>query len=375
MKIGIDTFESNVGTSGIGVYLTQILQRVPSSGDVYELFGWEFDRFKFTNLSEKLDFVSVGKITGKTANSFWHIFKFPNFAESRNYNVCFFPVAHRRLPNTFTCFSVGTVHDMAAYWGSRNTREHLGAVRRVILPDSLRKLDRVIAVSNWVKQELIESVNVKESRIEVIANGIDSTLFYPRETTGDEPLITQPFSFKRPYILYAARLHHPIKNHILLVKAFEIFKNKTKYPHRLVFAGSDDRGADRIKAVATSSKYRNDIFFTGNFPSNSLPELYAAADFAVIPSCYEGFGQGAIEAMASGIPVACARAAALPETAEHAALYFDPFDAEDMADRMVTLATDAALHNKLVEAGLERAKLFSWESCAEKTLRIVRDEA
>jgi glycosyltransferase involved in cell wall biosynthesis len=375
MKIGVDTFGSNIGTSGVGVYLTQILQRLPLSGDVYELFGWEFDRFTFSNISEKIDYISVGKITGKTANSIWHVFKFPRFAELRNYNICFFPVAHRRLPNRFTCFSVGTVHDMAAYWGTRNTREHLGAVLRVVLPDSLRKLDRVIAVSNWVKNELIERVNVKETRIEVIANGIDTTLFHPRQTNGNEPLLTQPFSFKRPYILYAARIHHPIKNHSTLIKAFGIFKDRTKYPHRLVFAGSDDHGADKIRAAAAASKYRNDIFFTGNFPSNSLPELYAAADFAVIPSCYEGFGQGAIEAMASGIPVACARAAALPETAEHAALYFDPFDEEDMADRMVALATDAALHNKLIEAGLERAKLFSWDVCAEKTLRIVRDEA
>jgi glycosyltransferase involved in cell wall biosynthesis len=263
---------------------------------------------------------------------------------------------------------------MAAYWGTRKTREHLGALLRVILPDSLRKLDRVIAVSNWVKNELIEKVNVRESRIEVIPNGVDTSLYYPRPAEADNPLLMQPFSFKRPYILYAARLHYPIKNHLMLIKAFEIFKERTKYPHRLVFAGSDDHGADRIKMGAQSSVYHNDIFFTGNFPSKNLPELYAAADFVVIPSFYEGFGSGAIEAMASGVPVACARAAALPETAEHAALYFDPDDAEDMADRMVALATDGDLHKVLVEAGLERAKLFSWDTCAEQTLKVVSDE-
>ena len=159
----------------------------------------------------------------------------------------------------------------------------------------------------------------------------------------------------------------------MLIKAFELFKEETKLPHRIVFAGSDDHGADWIRSVAASSKYKNEIFFTGDFPSNSLPGLYAAASFVVIPSRYEGFGQGAIEAMASGIPVACARAAALPETAEHAALYFDPLSAEDMADRMITLATDSEIYETCRAAGLERAKLFAWDSCAERTMQILRE--
>jgi glycosyltransferase involved in cell wall biosynthesis len=79
--------------------------------------------------------------------------------------------------------------------------------------------------------------------------------------------------------------------------------------------------------------------------------------------------------MASGIPVACARAGALPETAEHAALYFEPMNIEEMAARMVSLATDEILHKKLSTAGLERAKLFSWDKCAEQTLRILQEEA
>lgn len=374
MKIGVDTFACNVGVSGVGVYITQLLKRIPPSGNKYELFGWEFDRFAFVDTADKIDFISAGRISGKTANSLWHIIKYPAFAQSRQYDVCFFPAAHRRLPRRFPCAAVGTVHDMAAYWGTRKTREHLGAVLRVVLPDSLRRLDRIIAVSAWVKNELIELTRVSESQIEVIPNGIDSAVYYPR-TGKSERLLAEPFIFKRPYILYAARLHHPIKNHVTLIKAFDIFKEKTKSPHRIVFAGSDDHGANTIRAAALASKYKNDIFFTGNFPSKSLPILYAGAHFAVIPSRYEGFGQGAIEAMASGIPVACARAAALPETAEYAALYFDPESPEDMADRMINLAAGGELYHRCRAAGLERAKLFSWDVCAERTLRILQEMA
>jgi glycosyltransferase involved in cell wall biosynthesis len=375
MKIGIDTFACDSGVSGVGVYMTQLLKRIPPSGALYELFGWDFDRFSFNEEAPDLEFIPQCFISGRTANSLWHLFKYPRFAETRKYDACFFPAAHKRLPFNSPCPAVGTVHDMAAYWGSRKTREHLGAVIRMVLPNALRRLDRIIAVSGWVKEELVEKAGVKESVIEVVPNGIDHAAFYLRPRNEESVVLIQPFSFRRPYVLYASRLDHPVKNHIRLIKAFGIFKERTKYPHRLVLAGSDRHGADRIKEAAAESPHRNDIFFTGQFPSKSLPELTSGADIVVFPSMYEGFGMGVLEAMASGVPVACARAASLPETAEHAALYFDPLDPEDMADRMVTLTTNREIYRECRALGLERVKAFSWDRCAEHTLAIIQETA
>jgi glycosyltransferase involved in cell wall biosynthesis len=245
----------------------------------------------------------------------------------------------------------------------------------MVLPNALRRLDRIIAVSGWVKGELVERAQVKESRIEVVPNGIDLTAFYPRPRNEESVVLIQPFSFRRPYILYASRIDHPVKNHIRLINAFGIFKERTKHPHRLVLAGSDNHGAEKVKAAAAASPYRNDIFFTGQFPSKSLPELTSGADIVVFPSIYEGFGMGVLEAMASGVPVACARAASLPETAEHAALYFDPLDPEDMADRMVTLTTNREVYRESRVLGLERVKSFSWDRCAKRTLEIIQETA
>jgi glycosyltransferase involved in cell wall biosynthesis len=88
---------------------------------------------------------------------------------------------------------------------------------------------------------------------------------------------------------------------------------------------------------------------------------------------YEGFGMGVLEAMASGVPVICARAASLPETAAHAALYFDPGNAEDMADRMVYMTTNRDVYRECRRLGLERARNFSWDRCAERTLEIIEE--
>ncbi|AEJ19254.1 glycosyltransferase family 4 protein [Gracilinema caldarium] len=375
MKIGIDTFACDGGKSGVGVYLTQLLRRMPRSLAGMELFGWEFDKYAYTDVAEDLEFISQSFKTSRTASSLWHIFKYPDFAKSRNYGVTFFPAAHRVLPYHSPCPTVGTVHDMAAYRGPWRSREHLGAVLRLVFPDSLRNLDRIIAVSEWVKQELVEVAQVKASRIEVIPNGIDLSAFYPRPRNEESVILIQPFSFRRPYILYVSRIDYPVKNHIKLIEAFAIFKERTKYPHRLVLAGSDSKHADKVKKAAARSKYKNDIFFTGHFPLKNLPELYAGSEMVVFPSKYEGFGMGVLEAMACGVPVACARSASLPETAEHAALYFDPNSAEDMADRMVTLATNREVYKECRQRGLERAQLFSWERCAEQTFKVIMETA
>jgi glycosyltransferase involved in cell wall biosynthesis len=368
MKIGIDTFGSAGGRSGVGVYLLELLKRLPKNAQ-FELFGWDFDRYVYSDAAPGCEFIPRCRFNGRSANTLWYLLRYPEFAVSRSYTTCFFPAANRRVPHHSPCRSVGTVHDMAAYWGTRKTRESLGIIR-MILPNSLRHLHRIIAVSEFVKQELIDLINVEESRITVIPNGIDTSVFYPRPRNEESVVLIQPFSFRRPYILYAARLDYPVKNHVKLIEAFGIFKERTHYPHRLVLAGADSKNTDLITYTAASSSYRNDIFFTGHFPFSSLPELYAGADFVVYPSKYEGFGLGVLEAMASGVPVACARAASLPEAAEHAALYFNPDDAEEMADRMVDL-TDRELARSLIQKGLERARFFSWDECAKKTFSLI----
>jgi glycosyltransferase involved in cell wall biosynthesis len=375
MKIGIDTFACNGGKSAIGVYLSNLLKRIPPSGENFELFGWEFDRFAYTEAAPDMEFIPKCTINGRTANSIWHLNKYPDFARSRAWNACFFPAAHKCLPYKSPCPSVGVVHDMTAWWGSRKTKEKLGVVIQLLLPNALRHLDRIIAVSGWVKQELIDLTGIKESRVDVVPNGIDLSAFYPRPRNEESLVLIQPFSFRRPYVLYASRLEHPVKNHVRLIEAFGIFKERTRYPHRMVLAGADSTGAEKIHAAAEASKYKNDIFFTGHFPFTSLPELYSGADLVVLPSMYEGFGTGVLEAMACGVPVLCARAASLPETAEHAALYFDPMDSEDMADRMVTITTNRDTYRECRRLGLERVQNFSWDRCAERTLRIILETA
>ena len=374
MKIGIDTFACYGGSSALGAYLMNILKRIPPSGEKFELFGWEFDRFAYSEVAPDMEYIPRCSLSGPYVNSIWHVLRYYNFAQSRGWNACFFPAAHKRFPFKSPCPAIGVVHDMAP-WYELKRREHLNSVIRLLLPSALRRLDRIIAVSDWVKQELVNITGIKENKIDVVPNGIDTKAFYPHPMSEEKELLIQPFSFRRPYILYASRLEHPLKNHAKLIEAFGIFKNTTKYPHRLVLAGADSRGAEKVREAAAASNHRNDIFLTGYFPGPSLPNLYARADLVVIPSLYEGFGMGVLEAMASGVPVACARAGSLPETAGNAALYFDPLNAEDMADRIITLTVNRETRKECIRLGLLQAQKFSWDACTNRTLEIILETA
>jgi hypothetical protein len=163
MKIGIDTFACDSGQSAIGAYLMNILKRIPPSGEYFELFGWDYDRFSYSEAAPNMEFISRCSVRGRAANFLWHIGRYPQLAQSRSWDACFFPAAHRRLPVKSLCRTIGVVHDMTPWW-EQKSRKQLKAFTRMLLPSALRKLDRIIAVSSWVKQELTDLAGIKENQ-------------------------------------------------------------------------------------------------------------------------------------------------------------------------------------------------------------------
>ena len=115
MKIGIDTFACDGGKSAVGVYLSHILKRFPPSGAGFELFGWDFDRFAYNEAAPDAEFIPKCSVNGQTANSIWHLVRYPKFARSRTWDACFFPAANKSLSGKSPCPSIGVVHDMAAW--------------------------------------------------------------------------------------------------------------------------------------------------------------------------------------------------------------------------------------------------------------------
>jgi glycosyltransferase involved in cell wall biosynthesis len=217
--------------------------------------------------------------------------------------------------------------------------------RRFAYGRSFREARTVIAISRHVKESLVERMDLEADRVEVIPLGLDHDLFRP----GEEP--------REPFLLYPAN-PWPHKNHERLFEA--LTRLRREHPGlRLVLTGT---GLERLSPPAG-------VEVRGRVPREQLASLYRRASALVFPSLYEGFGQPPLEAMASGCPVACSTAGALPEVCGNAARYFDPLSVDEMVEAMLTILGDP---DRLVERGLERAAEFTWDACAHAHDRVYR---
>src|SRR5438477_388022 len=138
-----------------------------------------------------------------------------------------------------------------------------------------------------------------------------------------------------------------------------------------VLVGPEHFRSELVTAAATDLAGR--VHFTGYVSHGQLASLYACARVFAFPSLYEGFGIPALEAMAHGTPVACARAGALPEVCGDAAAYFDPTDINSIAATVKGVMNDGALRERLARAGRIRQSQFTWERAAEETLAVYLD--
>ena len=366
MKIGIDTFGCEHGRSGIGSYISSLSQNFKNTDETqFELFGAEIDRYNFGQDSN-IGFESVLLPDTEKAEKAWHFFLCNKFAKKQKYDALLFPASSYALPLVFSVPSVAVVNEIVSeIFATKNFSEKA----RIKL--SLKKVNRIIAPSHFVKKDL-KRIGINQNKITVVHNGINHSLFYPREVVGIESEMIKPFAIRRPYFLYASKMSSPLKRHVELIKAFEIFKKKSGLPHRLVLAGSEGECAESVKKAALISPFASDIFITGYFPHESFPALYAGAEGCLFPSEIEGVGLPILEAMATGIPVVCSKSGALQEIAGEKAILFDSTNFEEIADAIEKIATDTNLRKKMTKEGIAWANKFSWENTAQETLEVLK---
>jgi glycosyltransferase involved in cell wall biosynthesis len=226
-----------------------------------------------------------------------------------------------------------------------------------------KKADAIISVSDFTKKEFLKFVNGNQQNIYTVYNGInDFWIEFGGRDSNPNP---------SPYIVYVGNVK-PHKNLISLVKAFEKIKNEI--PHNLVIIGKKEGFITGDQEVIKYAERLEDrIKFTGFVDNEILKQYIVNAHALVFPSLYEGFGLPPLEAMACGCPVIASNVASLPEVCGKAALYVDPYSPEDIAEKIKLLLSDYKLREELRRKGLERAKMFSWEKCAEKTIKVIEE--
>ncbi len=258
------------------------------------------------------------------------------------------------LPLSCPCPAVLTVHDLSferdsAVMGLRDRLTFKAAV-----PRSARRAARVLAVSELTKRDLIEHYGIPETKIVVTPNGVDPA-FTPQGSSPNG----------EPYALFVGALQ-PRKNAGIAIEALALLGEGAP---RLVVVGKDHGGRADAERAAERNGIAGRVDFRGHVSQEELAALYRGAACLVFPSRYEGFGLPMVEAMASGTPVVATTAGALPEVAGGAAILVEERNPVALAGGIERAIAD---RERLVAAGLERARQFTWAETARRTLEVYR---
>ncbi len=268
-------------------------------------------------------------------------------------------------PPLTTVPTVITVHDLSALSLARHHtwRNRLFTVPQMLL--SLRRARVLIVVSRATARDLAALPGIDAERIRVIYEAPSPGLA-PAEPRAVDELVRR-LGLPPRFLLYVGALE-PRKNIVTLVRALGRLRAGGDEETRLVLAGAQGwKNADVSQEVRRLG-LDDRVTFAGYVAAEDLPALYGAATAFVYPSLFEGFGLPPLEAMACGTPVVCSDSSSLPEVVGEAALTVAPSSVDELAAALRRVLDDAVLRATLREAGLARARLFSWERAARETL-------
>jgi glycosyltransferase involved in cell wall biosynthesis len=231
--------------------------------------------------------------------------------------------------------------------------------------------DRVCTVSQSERRRLISLDYAKPERVDVVPNAVDKA-FVPRECLPAKTVaaVLAQLGIREPFVLYVGRLTAR-KNVEALVRAMAFVRSSSV---QLVVVGAPDRTCGDLVAIANEAGVANRVRLVGamDMSDERLRVLYAAATVFCFPSLEESFGLPPLEAMASGTPVVVSNVAAINETCGSAAVYIDPADPSEIGAAIDALLVDPERRTTLREAGLERARSFTWDRSAQCLLATVR---
>jgi len=230
---------------------------------------------------------------------------------------------------------------------------------------AILRSDRVIAVSESTKRDILKIVRTDEKKVCVIHHGVDAQ-FQP--ITDEEKLarIREKYGLRRKFILFVGVIE-PRKNLETLVDAY--LADSLSGEFDLVLAGNLGWGYSTLMQKIANARAEDCIRMPGYIADGDLAALYSSATAFVYPSLYEGFGLPVLEAMACGIPVITSSFSSLPEIAGDAAILVDPHDRSALASALRKVLKDDRLRQDLSRRGRQQSQLFSWEQTARKTLK------
>ena len=279
---------------------------------------------------------------------------------------------HYVLPPLVPCRSVVTIHDCIHLIFPQYLPNRLAYVyARASLWAAAHRAERILTGSETSKSDILRYCDVPADRIIVIHNAIDDR-FATAPQDEDIQKTRERYQLDGPFALYVGNIK-PHKNLERLIDAFHLVRRDGFERLTLLIIGDQIAKYPYLRRAVDRYKLHKHVRFLGFVGDQTLAALYRLATVFVFPSLYEGFGLPPLEAMASGTPVVASNTSSLPEVLGDAAVLVDPYSAQAIANGIQQVLADPGLRATLRARGLERARVFSWETSVRRTLDVYRD--
>lgn len=327
-------------------------------------------------LSERL---SVVEIPPKSKSSVAKVISeqliAPFYLAKHNIDVAYFPGNFVSLLSPVP--TVVAIRSMLYYHHPQVIDKSRLIVRRLLTPPSAKMARAIITPSQDIKNDVVNFVRIRESKIRVVNHGVDTELFQKNYVDSERNAVFKKFGITKKFLLYASALWE-YKNQDKLILAL---KNLLERGHdlQLVIAGKGinmfEKYEARLHQLVEQNGLKERVIFAGLVPHQELKYLYKYAEVFAYPSSYESFGNPLFEAWAAGVPVVCANVHSFPEMTENGkcAVMINPLNVDEMTDALHRVLTDSTLKQKLIEAGRTRVASFSWEKCVRETLAVIEE--
>lgn len=372
MKIGIDARFFGPESKGLGRYVQKLVENLEKIDrkNEYVIFLRKnnFDLFQ----SKHSNFKKV------LADYQWYSFSEQIFLPLllRKYKLDFVHFPHFNIPIFYFGKFITTIHDLILVKFPTKKATTLNRfwylikflAYKLTIFLAIKKATKIIAVSNFTKQDICQYYNLSPEKISVTYEAVDNEKNLSEKKFAGDFKLEKIESKLKNFFLYVGNAY-PHKNLERMVEAFDLWKKKYQQNFQLILVGKNDYFYQQLKNFIQERQIKDIIIFD-TLSDNSLYKLYAKAKIFLFLSLYEGFGLPPLEAMKEGIPVLSSNHFCMQEILGESALYCDGENVKDIIEKMEQIVTDENLQKELIKKGKIQSQKYSWEKMTKETLEI-----
>lgn len=371
MRIAINTrFLLKGKMEGFGWYTYEMCRRVVENHPEHEFYFF-FDRpfdERFVFAKNVTPIVLSPPARHPILFYFWFDWVVPKALKKHKIDLFFSPDGYLSLRTKIP--QVGTIHDINFEHFPKDIPYAARHYLSYFFPKFAKKAKKIVTVSDYSKQDIMQTYGIDDSKIHAIWNGA-ADIFKPISET-EISKKRKEISEGQPYFLFVGALH-PRKNLIRLMNAYNQYASKEEdSAFHLVIVG-ENLWQNKGFTVEPDVRVKGKIHFTGRLELEDLAIVTGAAGALAYVPYFEGFGIPLVEAMKCGIPIVSGNLTSLPEVAGEAAIYCDPMDEKSIENALLEMATNEDLRKEQAKKSLLRGQLFSWDQAAEKLWLVLEN--